>query len=392
MLYEETVPEMATRTQALPGGYLWEIPGAAIAVDLDLAVIDDLLPEVMRAFAAVPKRGAEVGGLLLGVVEPSAGPDRPTLVRVNSFELVPCTYARGPSYLLTEEESAAFEQARERRQAEASQHSSVVGYFRSHTRPGLSLSPEDLDLLKRHFPNSFDIALLIRPFATQPTQAGFFFREQGAFQEESPLVFPFSHLEPAADTEPEPEAAPASSPPPKRKRYRGSPRRLIPLPDEEELAPSPAAEEKPIEPQFEPQTQLEKTTPELRSRSLVSLWVAIAFLFLLVGAVAGFEVWQILRGRIPIAAPREFSLALHVAPDGDGLAVRWDPAAPAIRNAKSGVLQIEDGGYSETVDLDSAHLRNSGLLYRNSSSSVRFRLTVYEGARASVTETVDWVR
>ncbi|HEY6345955.1 MAG TPA: hypothetical protein VIY49_31090 [Bryobacteraceae bacterium] len=387
---------MATRTQAPPGGYLWEVPGAAVAVHLDSAVIDDLRPEMMRAFRAVPKRGAEVGGLLLGEVEPSAGPDQLTLVRVNSFELVPCVYARGPSYLLTGEESAAFEQACERLRAEASRHSSVVGYFRSHTRPGLSLSPEDLDILNRHFPNSFDIALLIRPFASQPAQAGFFFREQGAFQEQTPLVFPFSRLEPEAETKPEPEAAPAPSPLSERKRYRGSPRRLIPLPDEEELAPSPAAEEKPLEAQFEPQTQLAKTTPEPRSRSLVWGWVAVAFLFLLIGAMAGFEVSQILPGRIPVAglipigAKGEFSVALHVVPAGDGLNVRWDPGAPAIRSAQSGVLQIEDGDYSEHVDLDSAHLRNGELFYRSSSPSVRFRLTVYEGARVSVTETVDW--
>jgi hypothetical protein len=407
---------MATRTQALPEGYLWEVPGAAIAVHLESAVIDDLLPEVMRAFRAVPKRGAEVGGLLLGEVEPSADPDRPTLVRVNSFELVPCVYARGPSYLLTGEESAAFEQACERLRAEASSHSSdahnafavrlpsnahnafavrspsVVGYFRSHTRPGLSLSPDDLDLLNRHFPNSFDIALLIRPFASEPAQAGFFFREQGAFQEQTPLVFPFSRLEPTAETEPEPEAAPASPPLPERKRYRGGPRRLIPLPDEEELAPSPAAAEKPLEPQFEPQNQLEKTTPEPRSRSLGWLWVPIAFLFLLLGAAAGFEVSEILRGRVPMAPPVEFSLALHVVPDGDSLGVRWDPAAPGIRNAQSGLLQIQDGDYSQSVDLDSAHLRNGELLYHSSSPSARFQLTVYEGARVSVTETVDWSR
>jgi hypothetical protein len=152
---------MATRTQALPEGYLWEVPGAAIAVHLESAVIDDLLPEVMRAFRAVPKRGAEVGGLLLGEVEPSVGSDRPTLVRVNSFDLVPCVYARGPSYLLTSEEIAAFEQACECWQAKDSRHSLLVGYFRSHTRQGFSLSPEDLDLLNSHFPNSCDIALLI---------------------------------------------------------------------------------------------------------------------------------------------------------------------------------------------------------------------------------------
>jgi hypothetical protein len=37
-------------------------------------------------------------------------------------------------------------------------------------------------------------------------------------------------------------------------------------------------------------------------------------------------------------------------------------------------------------------LRSGHLLYHRSSPSARFRLTVYEGARVSVTETVDWPR
>jgi hypothetical protein len=85
-----------------------------------------------------------------------------------------------------------------------------------------------------------------------------------------------------------------------------------------------------------------------------------------------------------------FSLALHVVPIGDNLAVRWDPEALAVRNAQSGLLEIEDAGYSKPVDLDAAHLQSGSILYRSTSAAVRFRLIVYESARLSVSETVDW--
>ena len=89
---------MDTSTQAVAsesGIYNWQIPGKSIQVQLNLEVIDNLLPEMMRAFGAVPKRGAEVGGLLIGSIEHvQAGQ---TIVRIEQVELVPCVYARGPS-------------------------------------------------------------------------------------------------------------------------------------------------------------------------------------------------------------------------------------------------------------------------------------------------------
>jgi hypothetical protein len=59
---------MATRTQPPPGYYVWEVPGKPVAVHLHLDVLDRIASEVMRGFGAVPKRGAEVGGLLIGIV------------------------------------------------------------------------------------------------------------------------------------------------------------------------------------------------------------------------------------------------------------------------------------------------------------------------------------
>ncbi len=56
----------------------------------------------MRGFGSVPKRGAEVGGFLIGTIRPGV----PAIVRIDDFEPVACEYRRGPSYLFTEEDGA----------------------------------------------------------------------------------------------------------------------------------------------------------------------------------------------------------------------------------------------------------------------------------------------
>ena len=85
---------------------------------------------------------------------------------------IPCTYARGPSYLLTDAERESFDEACQRRRTE------IVGYYRSHTRDGLALQPEDIQLLDQLFPAAAQVALLVKPFATKPGMAGFFVREE----------------------------------------------------------------------------------------------------------------------------------------------------------------------------------------------------------------------
>ena len=182
---------MEPRTQDVPGYYVWEVPGKPFVVQLNLDVIDSVSADVMRGFGAVPKRGAEVGGVLLGSIERG----KQTIVRVEDFESVECAYKRGPSYLFTEDDGAAFDDACERWRPDPSRPSYAVGFFRSHTRDGLSLTPEDIELLDTYFAGPSHIALLIKPFATKVSQAGFFFREDGVFPGETPLRFPFRRRE-----------------------------------------------------------------------------------------------------------------------------------------------------------------------------------------------------
>jgi hypothetical protein len=159
---------MDTSTQGTAGYYVWEVAGQPIAIHLHLEVVDRLGPEIMRGFGAVPKRGAEVGGVLLGTIEHI---ENQTIVRIEDFEPVACDYKRGPSFLLTEQDGEAFEDACARWQPQGSEPAYAVGYYRSHTRDGMSLSPEDLELLGRYFQDPEHVALLVKPFATKVSMA-----------------------------------------------------------------------------------------------------------------------------------------------------------------------------------------------------------------------------
>jgi hypothetical protein len=245
----------------------------------------------------------------------------------------------------------------------------LLGYFRSHTREGLALSTEDVELLDRYFPYPYQVALLIRPFSAKPAQAAFFVREEGAFSRESPRTFLFSRREMAGETAPRllleapgnPDIAVPRAP-------------LLAAPTRVEMTPPPAG-------------SVEK--PARRGR-LKWMWIPLSLALAVVGAIAGYQAAQTMASWTTARSAGRFSLALHVIRIGDNLSVRWDPEAPAVRHAQSGLLEIEDAGYSKPVDLDSAHLQSGSVLYRNTAAAVRFRLIVYESARVSVTETVDW--
>ncbi len=366
---------MAAETQDAAGYYVWEVAGKRVSVHLSLDVVDRMLAEVMRGFGAVPKRGAEIGGVLIGTIEHG----ETTIVRVEDFEAVACEYKRGPSYLFTDEDHAAFEQAAARWQPDASRPAYAVGIFRSHTRDGMSLAPEDVELMEEFFPSPAHVALLIKPYGTKVSSAGFFFREETGFQSSTPLEFPFRRRELTGE-----EAPPRRSMIERRPRGR-EPRPISPAPVaraqtfEEDYAPEPIPQ---------PAAAYAVTLPS-RSRLRSAMWIPLSFVFLLFGVALGM---MISLGRAPSSRgdAGDFALGLAVSKNDDNLNVTWDRQAPAIRDAQHGTLEIEDASYTKSVDLKSVDLHNGSIIYRNSSGTVRFRLTVYPQERVSVTETVDW--
>jgi TonB family protein len=159
-------------------------------VRLPLELIDRLEHQTVESFRSLTSRGSEIGGLLLGGITTG----NPAMVTVEDFELIQCDYSRGPLYRLSEADMSRFERAIEQHGSGAGLR--VTGFFRSHTRKGLSLDAEDLAFFETRFHDSHHIILLVRPFATKASAAGIFIRENGRISGDASLLeFPFRSSE-----------------------------------------------------------------------------------------------------------------------------------------------------------------------------------------------------
>jgi hypothetical protein len=371
-----------------PGGtsYQWNIPGKATSVFIDYDVVDRLGFEIMRGFGAVPRRGAEVGGVLLG----SAEPGDHVVIRVEDFETVECEHARGPSYLLSEKDMKSFDEIMERWAPAPDKRIYAVGFYRSHTRDELELTPQDVELLDARFPAPTAVCLLVKPYATRVSEAAFFVRDAGRFAP-TPAgeVFPFrrkelgggrpAHRPRGMDASPEAEA-----------RATGFEPVEAAAPPE---AAGPAVEAAAIAgvtlgPVVGPVSTAEPEAPRSKLRS-GWVWIPLSFVFLLLGVVLGFQIALSYRPPAvvhPMADPYQLDMSV-VQFDGQ-LHLKWNPDMAIFQNARRGVLHIEDGDNEKTVDLRPEDLARGGVLYRNTAEEVTFRLEVFPRERTSITESV----
>ncbi|HYO80423.1 MAG TPA: hypothetical protein VES20_03410, partial [Bryobacteraceae bacterium] len=144
-------------------GYLtWEAAGSGPRLRIADAVVRGISAEAMRGFGATRRRGAEVGGLLLGYPPECDGQP----FHIDGFIPVPCQYAHGPSYVLSDSDHEALAAAA--RAPSARRSGAVVGFYRSHTRDGMEPDTADAALWSRHFGKMSDgLVLLVKPFATR---------------------------------------------------------------------------------------------------------------------------------------------------------------------------------------------------------------------------------
>jgi protein TonB len=194
----------------------------------------------VESFRSLTSRGSEIGGLLVGDVSPGS----PLVVSIADYDLVVCDYSRGPLYRLSDADMGRFEHAIQQRLA--SGHG-VAGFFRSHTRKGISLDSDDLAFFQARFRDPHHVALLVRPFATKASTAGIFIWENGKVNAEaSGLEFPFRSSELSAGQAAEPADPKASAPSaPAPPTPKGATRaQIVPIASRREISlpPVPVAE------------------------------------------------------------------------------------------------------------------------------------------------------
>ena len=396
--------------------YVWQPKGHPVKVSLHFDFVDKLLMEIMKGFGSVPRRGVEVGGLLLGKSETRDGLLH---ITVQDFHPVVCEHAGGPSYQLSakdlQEFGAAVAQWRNAASAE-SDSISVVGQYRSHTRDGLGMSDEDIDLMDEQLPGDGNILLLVKPFATRVSTAGIFFREGGEFlrTDASYNEFPFRRKELGGGSSgaerfaaaarfgqnrPSDSAIPFSNAP-----RATQPQRTDRFPDREQTpahnmdtqqgfgidAPAFA------DPASQQPTVTEGLYPAARRRKENKIragwvWFPLSLIFLAFGVLLGFQWALSMRPNGPAAlGPEIFNLGLKVVKAGDELRFTWDRQAPAVRSSGRGVLFIKDGDHNLSRPLDVTDLQNGSVVYSKPSPSVTFKLEVYPRDHLLVTETVEY--
>jgi len=363
--------------------FIWQSPDGETEVHLSLDAVDGILHECMRGMGAVPKRGAEVGGVLLGTVA-HVGSRR--MVTVDTFESVPIEYKHGPSYVFSEGDAELFRETMAR--LKGAGFPRPVGFFRANTRDEMELTEEDVRTLEQHFSDPDSVTLLIRPFTTKPSTAGFVIPREGRFSvgasPQSEFVFRRREIEETLEAQ--------AAPPGPRVPYRPF---AVPSPTQHhEAAPvsSVATMPAPAPGVAQPRAAMPAPTsapvqgvaaarPRVRWR-----WLPLSSIFLAVGILLGIEATFTFRG----ALPDPYDLKLSLSRNGNVLTLHWDGGAPAIRAAQRGVVTIEDGNVRMTRDLTASDLQTGSVVYTASGRLVHFQLRVFPHERDSITETVDW--
>jgi len=307
----------------------WQPPECPFAIEWSAAVLDEIRLAVVEAFFSLPHGGAEIGGVLFGTRTGGC-------VRILAFRPLECEHALGPTFTLSEKDHARLRTLLEDPGPELrAQGLEPVGWYHSHTRSEILLSAQDVALHNRHFPDPWQVALVMRPHALKPVRAGFFFREAGGYIHVDSSYQEFL-LQPAA----------------------GIPSRPV----EPQARPEPPRAEM-------PQPAFVAHTPRRRSWRWIR-WSAIP-VALAAGLFAFKQDWM--PDRVHRARP---SLSL-ITYDLEGqVQIHWDGAAEPIRAAAAGALSITDGAASTVVPLDKGQLQSGTFSYARQSARVDVRLAV----------------
>lgn len=373
-------------TRSLAEYYHWEETDRGIRIYLHAGMADRLQAEVLRS-------EKEVGGILLGRVQTEAGK---TVAIIDGFVPVPCSYHGASLYDLSSEDTVHLEAALLKTAlagCASPEAPSVLGYYRSHRRDGMSLAPGDLAVIDAYFDAAESVFLLLKAVAgNKACTAGFFFWEDGRLQSE------FSSLEVALGRASDREKpADATLEIPRDDPHDDLPEDLtelfphVSLPQPEPRSPTPppvvatAVVPAAPDPKPAPLAKAPRTWPGLLLRA-ATIAIATAALVISVMAYLGSRP---AREEASVIRPAASALGLRVERNPPDLLISWDSTAPDIVAARRGALSIRDGEVQKpSIDLTKADLSRGSHLYSPAGDEVQFRLEVFGADGGSVSQSI----
>jgi hypothetical protein len=328
---------------------------------------------------------------------PAAANDHSTIIMDAEF-----VRSEGPLYNSTPADARNLVQALNTAKTETG--FSLVGYFRSHIREGLCLTPQDQALIEEEIQDPDAVFLIIKPFDIGICMAGLFFWQNGRLQTDaSDLEVPFVALnEPIEEKNITSQAVGSSE---SENGARRPAEQALPLaPHREESSSIPASLRKSVIENGQSERAIVKfsgdgvsETATVRKFAKWPVWplligtTALTLELVLIGGGAAYLVWPVLRERlqnISLYTPdAEVGLQVVGGPGGE-LNLSWNRNAPQVRNAQNARLTINDGPLFQELKLDNAQLRSGKLTYFPEAADVQFRLEVYLDSRRTVAESV----
>ncbi len=372
----------------------WQHPLRGTRIYMHPTPMRTLSAQALQSFKA--RRPSEIGGILWGK-PPAEAEDQSTVITCAEF-----VHSEGPFYNSTPADARNLIKALNTPRMGTGL--SLVGYFRSHIRDGLCLTPQDQELIEQHMRDPDSIFLIIRPFDMGICMAGFFFWQNGRLQNDgSDLEVPFVAV---AETSEEQNgeiaqrnvvvARPAENAfPAERKQESLSSNTARQRPGLQSSPPADFLD--PVKGSGTPswkgkEKSRKKYESEERAPHLYALTVALALLLIVAIGAAAYFALPTLRSHFQnvteYASKAGVGLQVARLPDGQ-LDLTWNRRAAELENAKSAKLTIIDGALFREVNMDNAQLRSGKLTYFPNSADVQFRLEVNLDNARSLAE---WVR
>ena len=335
----------------------WSPGDGELTIEYSLEVLDSIRAEAVGGLNLFRHGGVEVGGVLFGQKDAN----QICIIQSRAFQ---SDHARGPGFILSEKDELDLGRLIQKAADEPELRGlEPVGWYRSRTRSAASLSPEDVTLYDRHFPQPWQIAMVLCPTSVGPADVGFFFREaSGALRAESPYntftVLPLQRKQVLVDA-PKPSPRLAMNPPPEVT--------VTQPPDARPRTPRPTAH-----------------LFSVISRPTYARWGwLLASLF--IGALAIALIAGLLNLPRPSLGSRP-TLDLHAIDRDGAVHIEWNRDADFVLASQKASLSFLDGGEKSETQLSRDLLHNGRLVYYRKSPDVEIRMLVHREGGGSVQE------